>query len=361
MKIYMIVLFFSGFLGISFIPEKLIDKNEICNFDVVDNYFVYSYSDGTVCILDFNTGKIKSSFMLKNYDFEYSFNISKTSKHILAVYSGELWKGDDLYGTVTFYDLLEGKKIRTIRLENGLALEGLGFSADGKYFYCLATLNWHIYCIDVKSGKIIWRSDIEDYLSNGSMYIRAEDIYIRADGISYVGFNDSNAVAVFDKDGKELWSNTMNGYIAFPAQQPKEPSDVLMLIIRDEKKQDRIAEMSLKDGSIIWKRGVEYDSIRATTQDKKTQAIYINGHMCISHFPDNKIIEIPEIMENCDAVFTQDGTKLFCLPKLETTIVDKEHFGPAFQFKRNSNILRIVDCNTGKIVKEFELKRPVIK
>ncbi len=383
----------SSNFGVS--PEIIIKPDEICFFDIVENNCVYSFADGTVCVLDTNTGKIKSSFIVERFDYDedsntadrlqyydgYSqmFQISNASMPVLAVNGGYLDKGGDGYGLIDFYDLFLGKKLSTVRAKNDFDLVGLGFSGDGKYFYFWDLLSLCICCADVKSGDIIWRNSLSDFIG---------DAYMRADGKSYVIFSYDQAVA-FNKDGDELWRIKTEDDEVGPTLQPREPSDVVLVFPEIEDVNYWIAAMSLQDGSIIWRKpGIEVESVRSTTKDRKKQAIYINGNMFISHYPEEKNIKIPGIKESCDAVFSQDGNILFCLPELQwisgserkltikwldIKISDKGNtlfrlpqpqiIDANFTIKRlrNSHILKVIDSSTGKVTKQIKLIKPVKK
>lgn len=353
--------------GPDFSEKIIIDSNEICYFDIVGKNCAYIYPDGTVCVLDTNTGKIKSSFIVERFKYdedsntvdrlqyydEHSqfFQISNASMPVLAVNGGELDKEGYFYGLIDFYDLYLGKKLRTVRMKNDFGLTGLGFSGDGKYFYSCGLESWSISCIDVKSGDIIWRSSLDFSVS---------DAYMRADGKSYVIFSFSNQIAAYNKDGDVLWRIKTKDFWVRPTLQPLEPSDVVLVFPEGGDERYEIAAMSLQDGSIMWRKPeIEDQSIRSTTKDRKKQAIYMNGNMCISHYPEDKIIKIPGIKERCDAVFSQDGKTLFCLPELKRVHVNKEKL--IVNRERSSHLLKIVDCNTGKIVKEIELTKPAVR
>ena len=374
--------------------EIIIKPDEICYFDIVENNCVYCFADGTVCVLDLNTGKIKSSFTVERcrYDEDSNtvdrlqfydehqqfFQISNASMPVLAVYGGELEKGGDVYGLIDFYDLYLGKKLRTLRIKNNFEIRGLGSSDDGKLFYFVDFFSCSFYCVDIKSGDIIWIRLLDDIYSNA---------YMRADGKSFVIF-PHDRTAAFNKDGDELWRvKTKEDCWVLPTLQPLEPSDVVLVYPEDQEKDYWIAAMSLQDGSIMWRKpGIEVESVRSATKDRKKQAIYMNGNMCVSHYPEDKIIKIPKIKEICDAVFSQDGNTLFCLPQLQWIYGERKLAINWFDIKisndgntlfrlpypqmidtyaikclRNSHILTMVDCSTGKITKQIKLIKPVIK
>ena len=55
--------------GPDFFERIVIDPNEICYFDIVGKNCAYSYPDGTVCVLDTSTGKIKSPQTVYHYGY----------------------------------------------------------------------------------------------------------------------------------------------------------------------------------------------------------------------------------------------------------------------------------------------------
>lgn len=240
-------------------PEIIIKSDEICYFDIVGKNCVYSYPDETVCVLDTNTGKIKSSFIVGRFRYEEDsntvdrlqyydehsqfFQVSNASMPVLAVNGGELDKGGDDYGLIDIYDLYLGKKLKTVRTKNDLGLTGLGFSGDGKYFYFGALDYCSFYCVDVKSGDIIWRSHLSDL-------IPLDRAYIRIDGISYVicnrDYEPLDNIIAFNKEGVKLWRSNKIDWM-MPTPQPVGPSDVLFVLINEEDKKHEIGEISLQN------------------------------------------------------------------------------------------------------------------
>ncbi len=360
MKICLITLCSTVFFGLSIHQTVNIKPDEICSFDIVENNCVYNFADGTVCVLDTTTGKISSSFKLDKfrYDERNIFQISKTSRPVLAVYGGELMDEDGDHGVVDFYDLYRGKKISTIKLKNELGPFGLGFSDDGKYYYCYGSLNWGFYCIDVETGVENWNGHLSEY-------VPSTGVHVRKDGCSYITYNcvsrSLDNIAAFDKEGEKLWRNPTAEWLG-PSGQPEGPSDILfMYVYGNEDQPQEISVMSLKDGSLLWRKsiGFKHLSICTTTQDRKKQAIYLNKKMYIAHFPQEQIIEIPKITDICDVVFSQDGSTLYFLPELRR--VDDIWKKLTINRIRNSHTLKIVNCSTGKITKQIKLKKPAIK
>ncbi len=114
--------------------------------------------------------------------------------------------------------------------------------------------------------------------------------------------------------------------------------------------------MSLTDGTILWEKcGI--DDIRATSEDRKKQAIYLNGALHIASFPQKETIAVSEVNGLSDVIFTDGGKKLLCLPTLLSEHRDS-FFPDTYTVERKSHILKVIDCKTGKVVQQFELKKP---
>ena len=325
------------------------ENSEIIWFEATGKNLVGCWTDGTVRRWDVNTGELISHFRISDYEFygySHKLFVSCNDRPTIAVIGGETLQDDSLYTAVSFYDLLTGEQIKTTKIE-GTGFNGHGFSKDGHLFFCSSYFSCEsVLCIDTQTGKTIWRSVYP-------LIAPLMQTCICGTGLGYVNFFSSAEVEARNSNGELIWRwerEKPTDWLELAYRQPTVPSDIVLVLKND----DTIAAMSLTNGSILWeKSGVE---LCTASVDRKKQVFYTNDTLEIWSLPENKFVSVPQLKERCEAVFTETGEYLLCLPTLE--IVEEDEKANTCKFARKSNILKVVDCKTGQVVRQFELKKP---
>jgi len=267
----------------------------------------------------------------------------------------------ECYFVVSFYDLEKGRKTKTARVDDITELTGLGFSDNAKEFFCvgdhydfgsgneIALWNEVVLCISVETGKIVWRSEYD--AQHGP-----HTIQVVPSRDSYITFNNG-LITARDKQGKILWEKTVPGW-PIHIHPLVGPVKTFYAVTTKRKK---IFAISLLDGKKLWeKNGVSGDSLLAVTHDGKRQAFYIDrflfdDFLLVTSLPNKGTKTLKGIKTKCDAVFTKDGKKLLCLPRLKKVAEDRKAYTRTYA--RRSNLMKVVDCETGEVI-GFDLRKP---
>lgn len=389
----------------SIVPPTLVyEDTETIWFDVTDDFLVTCHADGTVCRRNIATGKIISHFTIAANDetfyVKHTFRmghphlfISYNHKPVIAYIESEYRcpppKDDPnaiSYCTlISFYDLLTGKKISTSvnKSRSVDRLRSIGLSEDGKKFFLsikksseaimrapiskmksfkevvkfFESIEGHdmpkelLLCISVETGKVLWQVEQSRKGFYHPIFIPTTEGYVTFSGDQVLSAN---------KQGQILWEKKFDRHsypIYIPPSGPTGQLYSTWYSVRNKK----LLTVSLLDGEKLWHRSnVTSDKLLAVTRDGKRQAFYFDrfpfGNLLqITSLPAKETITIKAIKKKCDAVFTKDSKKLYCLSSLK--VVGKDRWKNTRTYARKSNIMKIIDCETGEI-SQFELKKP---
>ncbi len=123
---------------------------------------------------------------------------------------------------------------------------------------------WRLYCIDTKTGKILWTKDARTAKPKVKRHPKSSHANATActDGKYVVAFFGSEGLYCYDMDGNMIWEKDLGlldwGYFRSPsAQWGGGSSPVIhqqMVIVQcDVQKDSFIAAFNLKDGSQLWR------------------------------------------------------------------------------------------------------------
>jgi hypothetical protein len=242
---------------------------------------------------------------------------------------------------LSVYDPLLSKNIKIIKIKESTGkFDGI-FDATGKYFYGIDYLSSVVFGVDVETGKIIWKADNKDIIVETTKIVSG----------GYVNFLHS-AVIARNRTGLILWQKSYNEIAnsrLVTVHGHFGPAEEFQLL--DE---PRVIGISLLTGNKIWERNnVGYHNFVAMTWDGCKQCFFVNGKLEINALPSNRKVFAKKVNEEVDAVFTADGTKLICLPKL-LRISQNENLNTEI-YERRSHILKVFNSETGNIIITFKL------
>jgi outer membrane protein assembly factor BamB len=123
---------------------------------------------------------------------------------------------------------------------------------------------WIVYCLDKKSGKILWEKTAYTGIPKVKRHPKSTHASstLATDGRNVVAFFGSEGLYCFDMEGKEVWKRDFGlldsaYYVAPDAQWEFASSPVIyedrVLIQCDVLKGSFVAALSLKDGKEIWR------------------------------------------------------------------------------------------------------------
>jgi len=158
--------------------------------------------------------------------------------------------------------------------------------------------NWHVYCIDKKSGKILW--DRQSYRGEPKVKRHPKSSHANStpctNGNYVVAFFGSEGMYCYDMEGNLIWEKDLGildwGYYRSPsAQWGGGGSPVIykqMVIVQcDVQKNSFIAAFSLRDGTLLWKTprsDVPTWSTPTIYGEKENSQIIVNGYRHIGGY-----------------------------------------------------------------------------
>jgi outer membrane protein assembly factor BamB len=141
---------------------------------------------------------------------------------------------------------------------------------------------WVVYCLDKRSGKILWEKTVVSGVPKIKRHPKAThaNSTLATDGRRLVAFFGSEGLYCFDMDGKQLWKRDLgvleSAYYVVPDAQWEFGSSPVMyqdlvLIQCDVLKGAFVAALSVKDGSDVWR------TPRADVPTWGTPAVAVTG------------------------------------------------------------------------------------
>lgn len=132
-------------------------------------------------------------------------------------------------------------------------------SADDKGAFA-----WHLYCIDKKSGKVLWEK--ESYKGQPKVKRHPKSSHANAtpctNGKCVVAFFGSEGLYCYDMEGNLLWKKDLGlldwGFFRSPAAQwgggcSPVIYEQMVIVQCDVQKNSFIAAFDLKDGAVLWR------------------------------------------------------------------------------------------------------------
>lgn len=141
---------------------------------------------------------------------------------------------------------------------------------------------WKVYCIDKKSGKIVWQKTAFKGVPKVKRHTKAThaNCTMATDGTNLVAFFGSEGLYCYDMNGNFRWKKDLgvldSGYYVVPtAQWEYAASPILhkgkVLVQCDIQKNSFLASYNLKDGSQVWR------TPRADVPTWSTPTLHTNG------------------------------------------------------------------------------------
>lgn len=135
---------------------------------------------------------------------------------------------------------------------------GIGLANDD------AKHTWRIYCLDKKSGRIIWEKTAYEGVPRAKRHIKATQANATpaTDGKYVVALFGSEGLAAFDMNGRLLWKQDLGilnpGYAGVPDSEWGHSSSPiiyknLVFVQADGQKQSFIAAYNLQNGKQVWR------------------------------------------------------------------------------------------------------------
>ncbi len=341
-------------LGTTLEPEKAIcPDSTISWFDTTDKFVVACFGDGRIGCWKISDGKLISSGKIKDYSYTPSpqLALSKGTSNMLVVLDErDYWEGEDLYQSMTVYELPEFKISRTLRIKNMIGAYFCGITLDGN----VVMNSFHssaVSAYNLTTGKKTWRIEIDDHAPRGTAVSSDGAIIVRCDG---------QVITARSPKGVILWEKQNPKGVTLETPYTSGSGDharSLFVFWRDTiesatEKQAFVA-ISPKDGQTSWERPGEYTELLQVSIDGKKQAFQLGGKVNISSLPRKTIVHVPAIAEEVDARFTTSGKRVLFLPALKT--VKRNSEANTYTVGRTSDTMRVIDSSTGKEIYSFSL------
>ena len=338
-------------------PEYLYDKNEIMWFDASNEVFVLCLGDGTIVCRDVQTGGLLSRFKLKDYRYGSNDHVELVlsgSQHprLACIDEVPLIRCDEdesdetgkLVDVVTFYDVRQGKVVGSSRERQYevAMVSGKRFSEDGKYFtYQVGEVPNYQVAVDVEKSKTEWRLPTDKY--------RQVQMWPELGLFTSI---ESIKVTAYDRSKKEVWKREFSPSVKSLEWSCIQPKGSYMIIEGER----NILCLSSKDGKTIWQAVREKGMIlTAVASAGKPQAFRQSGHFWFAFLPDSQKVIVKEINEKDEGVFARNGKEYLSLPEL--TEIKENKKANTVTIARKSQILRIFDTETGKLLRQFDLAK----
>jgi len=264
--------------------------------------------------------------------------------------------GDKYFSTLTGYDA-SGKRVKACEVEL-VSPSNCGFVGTTSTLILAdpPPNNAAVAAVDTATGRTVWRSETDDDVQTGTIAL--------AGGQLYVNFCRDRHLRARNQSGKLVWDWPVpKGMFAEPGYWPGNPVLPYVVVYESAEEKDHVADLvalSAKDGKEVWrKRNAQFGSLKAVSDDGKHQLFYQQGRVEITTFPEQAKPKVVALQEDVDAVFSPDGSFVFCLPALVKVSENKAE--NLYTVARHSSLLSVVDVETGKIVKQFSVAPPVEK
>lgn len=139
-----------------------------------------------------------------------------------------------------------------------VGLYGSGDSAEDD-----AEQRWAVYCLDKRSGKVLWERDARKGKPRSRRHTKAThaNTTVATDGSRLAAFFGSEGLYVYDLDGRLLWQKDLGVFDVGPqgydlqwgnASSPVLDGDTVILQC-DQKKGSFLVAFSLRDGKELWR------------------------------------------------------------------------------------------------------------
>jgi outer membrane protein assembly factor BamB len=158
---------------------------------------------------------------------------------------------------------------------------------------------WMVYCLDFKSGKILWEKTVHKGKPETPVHIKntyASETPI-VDGERLYAYFGNRGVFCFDHDGKELWSKKFDAYKTRlgwgSAASPALHKDRLF-IVNDNDEKSTLLALDAKSGKELWQIDRDEKSNWAPAfvweNDKRTELITCGTKKVRSYDLDGKLL-----------------------------------------------------------------------
>jgi hypothetical protein len=315
--------------------------------DSNSKYFVAVFGDLTVGIWELPLGKY-----LKSFRIEYiappldmgTFNcfLSNRNKPYFVFY---VYDENNAY----LYDLLDGKLLKTIKSSKSFDSDGAGgYINDTNFAIPTGCRQCLIY--DHKEGVII-----RDFIFEKD---KLKDNYFN-NGIYLIKYNES-IIQAFDDKGTVLWKIIpCSKYYTFCTIMPS--SKYFLLINEDNERKSDLFIYYLETGQLFRSLKCNKGELWKCFSEDYSKIVFMNekSRRLVIRTTSNEIKLSDELSKfKIDCKFSSDNNFLLCMP-MDTTTYPNHNVGSVV-IKRPKNHLYIVDTITGKIINNFELKKPEI-
>lgn len=316
--------------------RKNVQEDEVVWFDTTENSIIAVWADGTVGGWDFD-GHYLSSFQIPNYSVNGSMLKLAQDKKPYFVHAFE--------NRISIYNPENWSIVKDVNTSESISNFVFVPVADGGKL-AFANAFGKIKCIDIKTDKREWEATVDDVYGN-VLILPEQGIYILSSELGIVAK---------DTKGNELWKKEI----------PQDHYSEIYFDYLNEQKavffsadfnsdNDKYTAINLSTGSTLWtENSYEYWALRAVSEDYKKQVWQDSNDINIVLLPSKKAIKVEGISEPIDAVFAPEGKGvLVILPQFKVLAETKE----SYTLGRKSAEIKVVDVNTGKTIKKFQLKK----
>jgi len=153
--------------------------------------------------------------------------------------------------------------VATALRSSGAAPLRLGLYGDGESADDVAEQSWKIYCLDKRTGKVLWERTARQGLPRAQRHTKAThaNTTLTTDGRRLVAFFGSEGLYCYNLKGGLLWSKDLGVVDPSPldlqwgfASSPVLFEDTIV-ILADDKKNSFLAAFRASDGREIWRTG----------------------------------------------------------------------------------------------------------
>jgi outer membrane protein assembly factor BamB len=323
-------------------PAEIADAGQITDLATDRNLVVVEWGDGCLGKVDLNDlTPTAKTFGVPPADPQMS-----ETMRVSSVGDGRLLLSATQYGLkgrFSAYNLASGTRLFSIEATPNHLRDILGLDETGSHIYC-STSNNAIARLSSETGAQDWVSSVPE--DQGLFFFKVssgEDLLVAA---------NHSIVACYGRDGHRHWkSDALNSHEEVLV--PDQPVRGDTVFYYDGSK-NRIVALDIASGATKWALHVDgFDAIRAISRDGDQLVIERAGKIA-TYFPNTMTFVDLQIDRDEDFRFAEAGN-VIALPGLMTLSSDAtkniEKVG------RTSNLLKILDVHTGKVLRSVELRR----
>jgi len=329
--------------------EQYLSDEDVVSWASGGHFVAACWSDGIVAVFDTENGKRISRWMVdpKKDGMVRQLLLTTAEPARAAIITDK--------DALTFYDAGNGQPIVVAQIKTSELQEVLGFSSDGKLFFCTTTAQ-RLISIDVEKGNLVSSVKLlEGRVSGNTMWMAT---LVSPDGKNAAVVLSNGVVGLNDK-AKTMWNVSVDETRALPngaaCQLPVQSHIVNACAIYDAP-QRTLMSVSLVDGKVGWQtKDFELTDVRGVSEDGQALCLEKSGRVTVELPKEQRSVAITAESVETEYRFAIGHKQLLCLPSPQV-----DHFDEAKNtsyLRRRSNLLKIVETAGGRVLRSIEIKK----